>query len=119
MKRNLPPGWGRESPRALHEARLLRLFHRFAANESQNRAVEALGTGLVAFCSAIRCLSKKGRRSAMTLKEFFTQFFTWWNGQTLNTRFHTWRHGELVGEDEFGNHYYRTRGRRQGSRARL
>jgi NADH:ubiquinone oxidoreductase subunit len=46
----------------------------------------------------------------MTLKEFFTQFFTWWNGQTLNTRFHTWRNGERVGEDEFGNVYYRTKG---------
>ena len=38
------------------------------------------------------------------------QFFTWWNGQTLNTRFHTWRHGEFVGKDEFGNSYYRARG---------
>jgi len=38
------------------------------------------------------------------------QFFTWWNGQTLNTRFHTWRHGELVGHDEFGHAYYRTIG---------
>jgi NADH:ubiquinone oxidoreductase subunit len=38
------------------------------------------------------------------------QIFTWWNGQTLNTRFHTWRHGEVVGTDEFGNTYYRTRG---------
>ncbi len=37
---------------------------------------------------------------------FFTQFFTWWNGQTLNTRFNTWRHGAKVGEDEFGNVYY-------------
>ena len=37
---------------------------------------------------------------------FFTQFFTWWNGQTLNTRFHTWRHGVRVGQDEFGNTYY-------------
>lgn len=38
------------------------------------------------------------------------QFFTWWSGQTLNTRFHTWRKGERVGQDEFGNIYYRTRG---------
>lgn len=38
------------------------------------------------------------------------QFFTWWNGETLNTRFHTWLHGEIVGRDEFGNVYYRTRG---------
>ena len=31
------------------------------------------------------------------------QFFTWWNGQTLNLRFYTWRKGEFVGEDEYGN----------------
>jgi NADH:ubiquinone oxidoreductase subunit len=43
---------------------------------------------------------------------WLTQFFTWWNSQTLNTRFHTWRHGELVGHDEFGNAYYRTKGGR-------
>jgi NADH:ubiquinone oxidoreductase subunit len=38
------------------------------------------------------------------------QFFTWWSGQTLGTRFHTWRKGERVGEDEQGNVYYRTEG---------
>jgi len=38
--------------------------------------------------------------------KFLTQFFTWWNGQTLNTRFHTWRHGTEVGRDELGNIYY-------------
>jgi len=32
---------------------------------------------------------------------------TWWNGQTIGTRFYTWRKGELVGHDEFGNTYYR------------
>ena len=41
------------------------------------------------------------------MKEFFTQFFTWWNGQTLGTRYFTWRKGQFVGEDEFGNKYYR------------
>ncbi|WP_193178401.1 NADH:ubiquinone oxidoreductase subunit NDUFA12 [Oricola nitratireducens] len=40
------------------------------------------------------------------MKDFLIQFFTWWNGQTLGTRFHTWRKGEHVGEDEFGNVYY-------------
>ena len=40
------------------------------------------------------------------MKTFFTQFFTWWNGQTLGTRFHTWRFGKRVGEDQFGNVYY-------------
>ena len=43
----------------------------------------------------------------MTWKTFLLEFFTWWNGQTLGTRFHTWRKGELVGEDETGNRYYR------------
>ena len=38
--------------------------------------------------------------------DFLKQFFTWWNGQTLGTRFHTWRKGERVGEDEAGNVYY-------------
>lgn len=42
----------------------------------------------------------------MSIKTFFTQFFTWWNGQTLNTRFSTWRFGNKVGEDEQGNVYY-------------
>jgi NADH:ubiquinone oxidoreductase subunit len=41
---------------------------------------------------------------------WFQQIFTWWNGQTLNTRVYTNRHGELVGEDEFGNRYYRSKG---------
>lgn len=40
---------------------------------------------------------------------FIKQLFTWWNGQTLGTRFHTWRKGERVGEDLFGNTYYRER----------
>lgn len=42
----------------------------------------------------------------MSIKTFLTQFFTWWNGQTLNTRFHTWRFGKKVGQDEQGNVYY-------------
>ncbi len=40
------------------------------------------------------------------MKKFFLQLFTWWNGQTLGTRFHTWRFGTKVGSDEFGNTYY-------------
>jgi len=39
--------------------------------------------------------------------KFLRQFFSWWNGQTLNTRFFTWRKGVLVGRDEAGNTYYR------------
>ena len=44
------------------------------------------------------------------MKHFLLRFFTWWNGATLNTLWHTRRHGELVGHDESGNTYYRTRG---------
>jgi NADH:ubiquinone oxidoreductase subunit len=41
---------------------------------------------------------------------FLKQFFTWWSGQTLGTRFYTWRKGLKVGEDEAGNGYYQTAG---------
>lgn len=41
--------------------------------------------------------------------QFLKQLFTWWNSQTLNTRFYTWLKGEYVGSDEFGNRYYRAR----------
>ena len=41
------------------------------------------------------------------MKQFLLQFFTWWNGQTLGTRLWTWRYGEFVGDDEYGNRYYR------------
>jgi NADH:ubiquinone oxidoreductase subunit len=44
------------------------------------------------------------------MKQFWTQFFTWWSGQTLGTRFYTWRKGQYVGADEFGNKYYRAEG---------
>lgn len=35
------------------------------------------------------------------------EIFTWWNGQTIGTRFFTWRQGVKVGEDEQGNRYYK------------
>ena len=41
--------------------------------------------------------------------KWLLQLFTWWNEQTLSTRLHTWRYGERVGEDQFGNVYYRWR----------
>jgi len=44
------------------------------------------------------------------MKQFFLKLFTWWNGQTFGTQLWTRRYGELVGEDEQGNRYYRTRG---------
>jgi NADH:ubiquinone oxidoreductase subunit len=43
------------------------------------------------------------------MKQFLTRMFTWWNGHTFGTALWTWRFGELVGEDEHGNRYYRTR----------
>jgi NADH:ubiquinone oxidoreductase subunit len=44
------------------------------------------------------------------MKTFLVRFFTWWNGQTFGTQWWTKRHGEFVGDDEFGNRYYRTKG---------
>ena len=44
------------------------------------------------------------------MKTFLVRFFTWWNGQTFGTQWSTKRHGEFVGDDEFGNRYYRTKG---------
>jgi NADH:ubiquinone oxidoreductase subunit len=34
--------------------------------------------------------------------------FTWWNRETMGTKFWTWRFGERVGEDDHGNVYYQT-----------
>ena len=44
------------------------------------------------------------------MKNFLLRFFTWWNGQTFGTQLWTKRYGEFVGDDEFGNRYYRTKG---------
>lgn len=38
-----------------------------------------------------------------------SEFFTWWNGNTIGTRWFTWRNGEFVGKDELGNSYYQQR----------
>ena len=46
------------------------------------------------------------------MKQFLLKLFTWWNGQTFGTQLWTWRFGELVGTDEQGNRYYRTKGRK-------
>ncbi|RMF11005.1 MAG: NADH:ubiquinone oxidoreductase subunit NDUFA12 [Alphaproteobacteria bacterium] len=40
----------------------------------------------------------------------FKELFVWWTGNTIGTRLFTWRKGKKVGEDEFGNVYYRERG---------
>jgi NADH:ubiquinone oxidoreductase subunit len=44
------------------------------------------------------------------MKTFFVRLFTWWNSQTFGTQWSTWLYGEFVGDDEFGNRYYRTKG---------
>jgi NADH:ubiquinone oxidoreductase subunit len=44
------------------------------------------------------------------MKTFLLRIFTWWNGQTVGTQWWTYRYGEFVGKDEFGNRYYRTAG---------
>lgn len=36
-----------------------------------------------------------------------SNIFTWWNGSTIGTQVFTRRNGERVGEDSFGNVYYR------------
>jgi NADH:ubiquinone oxidoreductase subunit len=46
---------------------------------------------------------------ARLMKQFLLKLFTWWNGQTFGTQLWTWRFGELVGKDEQGNRYYRTK----------
>lgn len=43
------------------------------------------------------------------MKKFLLSFLTWWNSETLNTRFFTWRNGVKVGEDAEGNIYYQNR----------
>jgi NADH:ubiquinone oxidoreductase subunit len=53
---------------------------------------------------------QKAQVQVSDMKNFLLRFFTWWNGQTFGTQLWTWRYGELVGEDEFGNRYYRTKG---------
>lgn len=50
------------------------------------------------------------------MKAFLLQLFTWWNSTTLGTRFFTWRKGEFVGTDEYGNRYYRANVRPLGER---
>jgi NADH:ubiquinone oxidoreductase subunit len=56
--------------------------------------------------------NSKHSRTGAPMKLFLLKLFTWWNGQTFGTQLWTWRFGELVGEDEQGNRYFRTKGRK-------
>ena len=43
----------------------------------------------------------------MPLLDTLKRLFVWWDGQTLNTQFFTWRKGVRVGKDAQGNVFYR------------
>ncbi|MTI15797.1 NADH:ubiquinone oxidoreductase subunit NDUFA12 [Rhodobacteraceae bacterium RKSG542] len=43
------------------------------------------------------------------MKTFLLQLFTWWGSETMGTRFFTWKKGIVVGDDEYGNRYYKER----------
>ncbi|MGV8996958.1 MAG: NADH:ubiquinone oxidoreductase subunit NDUFA12 [Parvibaculaceae bacterium] len=36
----------------------------------------------------------------------FSEIFVWWHGQTMGTRFYTWKYGKFVGDDDQGNRYF-------------
>jgi NADH:ubiquinone oxidoreductase subunit len=57
----------------------------------------------------IKLSSTRGFRCESAMKNFLLRLFTWWNGQTFGTQTWTRLYGELVGEDEFGNRYFRTK----------
>ena len=40
---------------------------------------------------------------------FFKKIFTWWNRDTFGTRIQTILFGKFVGEDDFGNKYYKNK----------
>ena len=40
---------------------------------------------------------------------FLLRALTWWNSQTINTQFWTWRNGIKVGEDAEGNIFYQNK----------
>lgn len=43
------------------------------------------------------------------MKDFLLEIFAWWRGNTWGTRLYLWLHFASVGEDEFGNRYYRAK----------
>lgn len=74
------------------------------------RRIAAGSATLESLAAAPAALHKQVNNGSVAMKQLLLQIFTWWNGQTLGTRLHTWRKGERVGADEAGNVYYRTRG---------
>jgi len=45
----------------------------------------------------------------MPMKDFLLEILTWWRGNTWGTRLWIAMNGVFVGEDEFGNKYYRSK----------
>jgi NADH:ubiquinone oxidoreductase subunit len=45
-------------------------------------------------------------------------FLTWWRRETFGTALFTWRRGEPVGRDRYGNRYFQERGAVSGRRRR-
>jgi NADH:ubiquinone oxidoreductase subunit len=95
-------------------------LRRFSDNRSRNRAWsrcakrdrrDGRSNWTIHPANGIRVVSFP-HQPARPMKLFLLKIFTWWNGQTFGTQLWTWRFGELVGEDEQGNRYYRTKGRK-------
>lgn len=45
----------------------------------------------------------------MSIKYNLLRALTWWNSETINTQFWTWRNGKKVGEDSAGNVFYESK----------
>ena len=43
------------------------------------------------------------------MKSFLLMLFTWWQGNTFGTMWHTFLNGVHVGDDQYGNRYYKSR----------
>src|SRR6202140_2517349 len=80
-----------------------------AANRCSGRGAGI--SGLIWTIQPADGIRAKASQTGRTLmKHFLLKIFTWWSGQTFGTQLWTWRFGELVGQDEQGNTYYRTKG---------
>jgi NADH:ubiquinone oxidoreductase subunit len=49
---------------------------------------------------------RPGFQTVIARMTLLQEVFIWWRGQTMGTRFYTWRKGRLVGKDGQGNCYY-------------
>jgi NADH:ubiquinone oxidoreductase subunit len=72
--------------------------------------VPGAGIWTRAQAGGIKGAQRPDRHGFLPMKLFLLRILTWWNGFTFGTQLWTWRFGELVGTDEMGNKYYRTKG---------